>query len=425
MYRWVLFAAAIAVAHGADEQQIALVARAESAFDRVQLSAAPEVRDAGACIQAEAALLPIAPAEDQSQVYFRKGYCTLAEASVTHSAAGFLSAAADFDRAMGAWSARATRNRPLEPMPPALLILAAIARLEAAPSEEATDLASNQIRAALANASCPSNLMSMSFCQGILGTGREWLGWFALVRNNLEEAAARFSESGSAGWIAWVSGRKAFSLNDFHEAARQYRRAIPLLDPETPTSLAARLGPPADHAAQLTDLGGAELLAGEPSALTTLDAAVKAEPSARAIYLRGRAKEAAHQAEAALADYNLASRTAFAHSQGLASGEGHLYRGILLYRRRDYLQAEDEFSSALNFDIPSDLRADASAWRHLAAVAAGSCEASRPALEKSMAAASPYFPREEARSAVARCLSAVTGSQISPGPGSGPGLPRP
>ena len=128
-----------------------------------------------------------------------------------------------------------------------------------------------------------------------------------------------------------------------------------------------------------------------------------APESARALYLRACAHEIAGQAEAALADYNLASRTAFAKAADLASGEAHLYRGILLYRRKEYSHAEDEFSSALNFEIPGGLRADAVAWRHLAAVAGGSCDASRQRLEQSLAAASPYFPKAEARTLMGSC----------------------
>ena len=107
--------------------------------------------------------------------------------------------------------------------------------------------------------------------------------------------------------------------------------------------------------------------------------------------------------EAALADYSLASRTALADAQDLSSGEAHLYRGVLLYRRKDYSHAEDEFSSALNFDISTTLRPDAEAWRHMAAVAAGSCGSSRAALEESLTQVTPYFPKDEARALAAAC----------------------
>ena len=149
------------------------------------------------------------------------------------------------------------------------------------------------------------------------------------------------------------------------------------------------------------------MLAGDPpAAIATLDRAAREDPArARPLYLRARAKEAAGDAAGALTDYNLASRTAFASAKGEASGEAHLYRGIILYRRKDWLRAEEEFSSSLNFAIPPALHADAEAWRYLAAVAGGGCEASRNYLERALESVSPYFPKVEARAAAASCTT--------------------
>jgi single-strand DNA-binding protein len=175
----------------------------------------------------------------------------------------------------------------------------------------------------------------------------------------------------------------------------------------------ARLAPPVDLPESLTELGGSQLLAGDlTAAVTTLTTALEASPIARAFYYRARAKELAGQTDASLTDYNLASRAAFASAKELSSGEAHLYRGILFYRRKDYLRAEDEFSSALNLDIPLALRPDASAWRHLAAVASGFCAASRGQLERALATVSPFFPKEEAKSAAAGCVT-VQGKMAS------------
>jgi Tfp pilus assembly protein PilF len=172
-----------------------------------------------------------------------------------------------------------------------------------------------------------------------------------------------------------------------------------------PVSVVARLAPRPEIPHVLLRLGSAELLAGDPvAATTTLDAAVKADPTmVRAIFLRARAEELSGKTEQALADYSLASRAAFASARDLASGEAHLYRGIQFYRRKDYSHAEDEFSSALNFDIPSDLVHDAEAWRHMAALASGACGESRRLLEDLLAQCSPYFPKPEARALAAAC----------------------
>jgi tetratricopeptide (TPR) repeat protein len=147
------------------------------------------------------------------------------------------------------------------------------------------------------------------------------------------------------------------------------------------------------------------LLAGDlPGAILTLDASIQADSaSPHALFLRARAKELAGSKDAALADYNLASRTAFAAARDLASGEAHLYRGIVLFRRQDFARAEEEFSSALNFEMTGALLPDARAWRHLAAVAGGSCGESRQSLSLALAAVSPFFPRDEARSLASAC----------------------
>jgi tetratricopeptide (TPR) repeat protein len=169
--------------------------------------------------------------------------------------------------------------------------------------------------------------------------------------------------------------------------------------------LLERIAPPIDLASAYVELGGAQFLAGDKTgAVATLNQAVKASPlNARALFLRARAKESSGQTDGAVSDYSLAARTAFANTQDLASGEGHLYRGILLYRRKAFEQAEDEFSSALNFAIPADLRADAVGWRRMSAVAGGSCGVGRKYLEEALPKVSPYFPGDEARALMSSC----------------------
>jgi len=405
-----------AVVYGASDQRPALLTKSEAAFDRVQLAAVPDLRDTTACVQAQAAFLPAALPDDLPVVHFRKAYCTLAGAAITGNAAEFTDAASEFDRTMQSWPRTATRNKPPEPISSGLLVLASIARLKAGTDADGADLARNQIAAALANPVCSSAVVPAEFCQAVLRTGREWRGWMALENGDLAGAAKEFAGS-SSGWLEWIAGRRAFQEARYTEAVTDYRRAMEILHPAVPSSLAARLGPPADRASELVALGSAQLLAGDPkAAIATLDQAVKADASdARALYLRARAKEIAGD-DSALADYNLASRTAFAGAKDLASGEAHLYRGILLYRRKNYAFAEDEFSSALNFEITGQMRADAVAWRHLAAVTGGSCGVSRQYLERSLAAVSPYFPKDEARAALASCAASM--SEAKPAAGS-------
>ena len=56
----VLALLAATVSFAADEQQIALMLKAQSDFDRVQLAVSPPLRDTAACIQTQAALMTVA-----------------------------------------------------------------------------------------------------------------------------------------------------------------------------------------------------------------------------------------------------------------------------------------------------------------------------------------------------------------------------
>src|SRR5262249_10825001 len=131
---------------------------------------------------------------------------------------------------------------------------------------------------------------------------------------------------------------------------------------------------------------------------------LKSNPSnPAALYRRAMAHDLAGRPDMALADYNMASRAAFAAASGAASGEAHLYRGIMLYRRKDFARAENEFASALNLEIPVPLRPDAEAWRHLSAVATGACSSAKWSLEAALPSVSPYFPKHEAMQTAANC----------------------
>jgi len=395
----------------ADEQQLALALRAQTDFDRAALAAVPQLPDTARCIQSQAALLSVARPSELSLVHYRKGFCTLAGATVTNDAAEFRDAAGEFEKAIEAWPDRIAGNpkntRP-EPVSSGLRVLAAVARLKAGEDSAAADRERQEIDAAIQPPVCPSNIMSASYCQGLVQTGRDWLGWMAFRRDDLYEAARDFAAVPERPWAHWTAGRQAFVDRQYKDAAAHYRRAVDIWvadQRDQSSSIAERLEPPPEIPQALTDLGGAQLLSGDlPGADANLDAALKADPSlARAAYLRARADELAGNTSQALAEYNLASRTAFANAKDLASGEAHLYRGILMYRRKDYGHAEDEFASALNFDISPALRPDAVAWRHLAAVAGGSCAVSRQYLEESLAQVSPYFPKQEARTVAGAC----------------------
>jgi tetratricopeptide (TPR) repeat protein len=407
--RVILFTLAFTLAaSAADEQQLALIMKAQADFDRVDLAATPRLPDTSACVLSQAALLPVSPPAELPMVHFRKGYCTMVQAGITQQAPSYVEAAGEFQKAIDAWAGRVAaqpKKTAPEPLPAALPVLAAISRMRAAPGDSnGIAAAQQQIATALKTPACPSTVMPLAACQADLQAGREWLGWIALSNDKLAEAAQLFSAFPNSGWPQWVSGRQAFQSGNYAEAVKQYRAALDVWQRTRPE----RLAPQADMGLALTDLGGAQLLSGDNAgAIATLDLAVKTDPAhARTFYYRARAKELAGRGDAAIADYNLAARTAFASAVELNSGEAHLYRGISAFRGKEFARAEDEFSSALNFAIPAALRPDTVAWRHLAAVAAGNCAASRGLLSSDLTAVSPLFPKSEASAMIAACPTA-------------------
>jgi hypothetical protein len=403
-----------------DQGQLALSLKAQSDFDRVALAAQPQLTDTALCMQSQAAFLSVSPPEELALLHYRMGYCALAAGAITHANRDSISAAAEFDKAIENWpmsTYKGGKNQPPPPVPSGLRVLAWVARVQGWTEEAVRGRARLEISSALASPSCTTNLMSAEFCRQLLATGRQWLGWMALLQNDIDAAAKNFAGSDDSGWPAWVAGKQQFGDGKYPAAVAQYGRAIEIWKSVwrgSGPSFLRRLGPKPNLHTALADLGGAQLLAGDnKAAIASLDAAIQADPlAARNFYLRARAKEAAGLGEQAMADYNLASRTAFADAKDMVSGEAHLYRGILLYRRKDFARAEDEFASALNFEIPNNLRSDAGAWRHLAAVAGGSCTVGRDYLERSLAAVSPYFPKQEARAVAASC-----GTSGAPGAG--------
>jgi tetratricopeptide (TPR) repeat protein len=394
-----------------DHQSLVLALKAQSDFERVASQWRPRIPDAEVCVQSQVAALAVSPPEERSLLYYRNGYCAFAGAEVTGNAREFAAAVESFDKAIAAWPERirkSAKHAPPEPVLGALRVFAAIARLHGAGEAGVAADARREIAAALESPSCTSNLMPAAFCAEVLAGGARWLGWMALRDNELDVAARRFSQAPDSGWSEWVQGRREYDNARFGAAAAQYAKAIDkwkrIWQGEGPT-LPQALGPRPQLASALADWGGARLLAGDlPGAILTLDASIQADSASPfALFLRARAKELAGQQDAALADYNLASRTAFAAAVDLASGEAHLYHGIVLYRRQDFARAEEEFASALNFEMTGALRPDASAWRYLSVVAGGSCGTARESLSLALVGVSPFFPRDEAHARASAC----------------------
>ena len=179
----------------------------------------------------------------------------------------------------------------------------------------------------------------------------------------------------------------------FPQAVEAFHRAVEKFSQQSTVGLAGMFGPHPDMADAWFRLGNAQFEAKDyTSAITSLDHASKLRPEdSRAIFVRARAREMLGQS--GLADYDLASRTAFANVNAPgAGGQAHLYRGLAYYRRGDYARAEQEFSSSLNFDS-GWAKDDAIAWRHMAALAGGACGPSAAMLRESLGRVRGYRSR--------------------------------
>ena len=134
-----------------------MLANAQAAFDRVTGTATPPLADASACVQTQAAMLSVALPGEESELHYRKGYCELAVAAVTHAPSAFTDAAAELDRSganMLAWLARRAGH------------------LTDQPSWSEPD-------------SCPKS------CDPLRPVARLWKGWVALSVGDLDAATKR------------------------------------------------------------------------------------------------------------------------------------------------------------------------------------------------------------------------------------------
>jgi tetratricopeptide (TPR) repeat protein len=399
-------------ARAADENLLALAIRAQTDFDRVELSTTPSLPETLACVQSQAMILPVTRPVELSLVYYRKGYCELMGATIGKDRAGYRDAAHDFEKAIEAWPDRMKRGLAIPPVSSGLRVLADTAHLLGDGNSDPR--VSHDLEEAAGRPECSATDMPASRCEALVAVGRLWLGWIAGREGRLADAARWFEPFGDTGWPALAAGRQAMAAHHFPQAVAAFQQAVDRFARPPAPGLAAAIGPKPDRADAYFRLGSARFETKEyAAAIKDLDEAVKLRPeNARAVFVRARAKEKLGQS--GISDLELASRTAFANdSVPGAGGQAHLYRGIALYRKKDFARAEQEFSSALNFDS-GPAREDAAAWRHMAAVAEGACGPSAALLEQSLDRASTYFPRDEAEMLLKRCPAHAISEVIPP-----------
>jgi tetratricopeptide (TPR) repeat protein len=333
-------------------------------------------------------------------------------ANITKNQKEFRGAAHDFEKAIAAWPDRVKRGTPVPPVSSGLRVLADAAHLLA---DGNSDPRVNQdLEDAVELPACSAGDMPVSNCQAIVDLGKLWLGWIANREVRLADGARMFASFGDTGWPSLVAGRQAMDARRFPQAVEAFHRAVEKFSQRSTVGLAGMFGPHPDLADAWFRLGSAQFEAKDyTSAVISLDHASKLRPEdSRAIFVRARARELLGQS--GLADYDLASRTAFANVNAPgAGGQAHLYRGLAYYRRGDYTRAEQEFSSSLNFDS-GWAKNDAIAWRHMAAVANGACGTSVAMLRDSLGHVSDYFPMNEATALMRNCPSRSISEIVQP-----------
>jgi tetratricopeptide (TPR) repeat protein len=385
---------------------LALAVRAEADFDRVVLEAPPRLSDALACVQSQAAVLPVTAPGGLSLIHYRKGYCMLLAGILSHEASETRQAAGEFKQAIEAWPERA-----VSPVSPALELLAVIAELKAGPGSEQLTYLDARLVEVSGTAACLSGPVPVAECNSLLRTGYLWKGWIAQRQGRLAGADRILQAYPDSAWLPWVAGSRAVEARRYPEAAALFElavRAWKAAEKYPPASVPALLGPDPDLAQALLQLGQAQYLSGKfAAAVDTFDEYLRRRPrGAWPIFLRGRALDALARSQSALADYELAGRVALAAADApSASGDAHFYRGVWLFRRMEYNAAEEEFAAALSVGPAASLKSDALAWWRMAAVAGGACQSSTALLESSLASVSDFFPGDQARDLVRACLA--------------------
>ena len=384
----------------AQNQPFALKAKAD--FDKVDTAPIPELRETQACVQSHAALLAIARPEERYLVHYRKGYCELFGALASDDSSSYQAAARDFIQAVAASRTKAT-------FPAGLRILPEIARLERGRTADSYPDLERELEAALAEPTCgPSPVMELHFCQALVETGRLWLGWLAMRREDLERAARVLEPLAGAPWSTWISGRRALASGRFADASAAFEKALKAWEAAEKASypdVATLLGPRPDLGAHYYQLGQAQFALDRfEQAVTSFDLAVKSSPQlSQAIFLRAKAKEALGLVQPALADYSLAPQTArSANDTSWPIGDASYRRGLLLYRAKDFTRAESAFATAQGSRLGETSQPDIAAWRAMVAVAAGSCQ-NADLLESSARAATDSFPKPEAEALIFSC----------------------
>jgi len=387
---------------GAWSQTESPAQRAKAAFDKVDSARLPALQDTMQCMQAHAALLPLVRPEERYLVHYRRGYCALFGAAVSRDANDYQEAAREFTLAWERWPAR------VQPVSSGLLALVGIARMGTAAGQIPAE-AVKVLETAVQQGDCSNEaLMQSSFCRELVDVARLWLGWVAYRSERTADAARLLGPVPGSTWNLWLAGRQAW-------AERRWRDGIALMEKaaenwraaaESPApSTLQLLGPKPDLARVYYEIGVARYrLEDYSGAVSSLNAALEMDPTnSYALFLRARAKDLQGQPDA-VTDYARAAETADrTRDSSWAVGQAHYYRGLLLYRGKQFREAESAFRAAPKAGLGEIARAQVSAWQNLAAVAGGNCANAAELLEVSGQLAEGGFPVAEAQAVALGC----------------------
>jgi hypothetical protein len=382
--------------------------KAKFDFDKVDATPIPDVAATRACVQSNAAALPVTKAEERYLIYYRRGYCELFGALADGASEEFQAAAKDFLEALLNWPKKAAT-----PAPGGLKALVSIAHLEQGRLADSYPDLGRELSTLVAEPGCfDSPVMSKAFCTALIDTARTWLGWLAYRQNDFAAAVSALEPltHGTAvnPWATWVEGRLAQQQNRIAEAVALYEKTLAAwaaVAASPNPDVVALLGPKLDTGAVHYQFGLAEYTRQKyESAISHFDASLKVRPrNSYAIFLRARSKDALHLNGPAMDDYALATQTARGESDSSWNvAQAHYYRGLLLYQAKNYPGADGEFSLALAGRLGEIGRPDAAAWKAMAAAAGGGCK-SIEQLESAAGAASSQFPKAAATAMVFDC----------------------
>ncbi len=247
-------------------QPLSLRVKAKFDFDKVDASPIPDLATTQACVQSNAAALPVTRSDERYLVYYRKGYCERLPEAMIDGASGQLSGQPPrtFTEAIATFG----RQEATHACPPGgLRALVSIAHLELGRLADSYPDLGRDLGAVVEEPGCLTTpLMARAFCPAVIETARTWLGWLAYNKNDFKEAA-RVLEPLTHGtpvspWALWIQGRLAQQQGRVADAVALYEKTLAVWTAAAGSpapDVVTLLGPKLDLAAVHLSVGAGRL----------------------------------------------------------------------------------------------------------------------------------------------------------------------